>query len=88
MTAGSRYLLRFDDACPTMNWGVWDAVETELLRHNTRPIVAVVPDNRDPKLMADAPRAEFWDRVRRWQSIGWAIGLHGYQHVYVSKSRD
>ena len=81
----SRYLLRFDDICPTMNWVVWNAVEAQLIRLNIRPILAVVPDNRDPALMVDLPRTDFWEKVRQWQALGWAIALHGYQHVYVNK---
>jgi peptidoglycan/xylan/chitin deacetylase (PgdA/CDA1 family) len=83
----SRYLLRFDDICPTMNWAVWGAIERELVRHNVRPILAVVPDNRDPKLMCDAPVPDFWERVRLWQQAGYAIALHGYQHVYVNNKK-
>jgi predicted deacetylase len=82
----ARYLVRFDDICPTMNWAVWDAVESHLVRHSIRPILAVVPDNRDPKLIVDSPRADFWERVRQWQRAGYAIGLHGYQHRYVNQN--
>lgn len=82
-----RYLLRFDDICPTMNWAIWDKVEEGLCRHGVRPILAVVPDNHDPKLIVCPPRPDFWDRVRQWQLRGWAIGLHGYQHRYVNNSR-
>ncbi len=80
----SRYLLRFDDICPTMNWTVWEAIERDLVLHKVRPILAVVPDNRDPKLMCDPPVPDFWDRVRQWQKMGYAIALHGYQHLYVN----
>jgi hypothetical protein len=83
----SRYLLRFDDICPTMNWAVWEAIERDLVLHDIRPILAVVPDNRDPKLMCDAPVPDFWDRVRRWQKMGYAIAIHGYQHVYVNHEK-
>jgi peptidoglycan/xylan/chitin deacetylase (PgdA/CDA1 family) len=65
-----------------MNWGIWDRVEDILRRKNIFPLVAVIPDNRDPKLMIEKPRADFWDRVREWQTLGWSIGLHGYQHVF------
>jgi predicted deacetylase len=82
----ARFLLRFDDLCPTMNWAMWDAIEAHLVRMEVRPILAVVPDNRDPKLVAGPPRADFWDRVRRWQGMGWAIALHGCQHVYVNRN--
>jgi predicted deacetylase len=80
----ARYLVRFDDICPTMNWRIWDQLEPVLHEHGVKPIVAVVPDNRDPHLAVDAPRADFWQRVRAWQAAGWTIALHGYQHLYTS----
>ncbi|WLT30170.1 DUF2334 domain-containing protein [Geothrix sp. PMB-07] len=69
-----------------MNWKAWEAIEAHLLRYSVRPILAVVPDNRDPKLMVDAPNPAFWDRVRTWQARGYTIALHGFQHVYVNKN--
>jgi predicted deacetylase len=82
MTA--RYLLRFDDVCPTMNWAVWDTIEPLLIGNGVRPLLAVVPDNLDAALEVGAPRADFWSRVRAWQARGWSIGLHGFQHRYVT----
>jgi predicted deacetylase len=76
----ARYLVRFDDICPTMNWRAWSDIEGVLIEHHVRPILAVVPDNRDPGLCVDDPVPDFWDRVRTWQARGWSIGLHGYQH--------
>jgi peptidoglycan/xylan/chitin deacetylase (PgdA/CDA1 family) len=81
---GAHYLLRFDDMCPTMDWSLWDEVEGLLLEAGVKPILAVIPDNRDPMLMVDPPSPVFWDRVRTWQARGWSIGLHGYQHTYVN----
>jgi predicted deacetylase len=86
MTA-ARYLIRFDDLCPTMNWQVWDRVESLLIEHEARPLLAVIPDNKDPSQEIERARPDFWERVRSWQARGWAIGLHGYQHVYVSANR-
>lgn len=79
-----RYLIRFDDVCPTMNWTVWEVIEAQLVRLGIRPILAVVPDNRDPMLIVSEPRSDFWQQVREWQSRGWSIALHGYQHTYVN----
>lgn len=79
-----RYLVRFDDICPTMNWRVWNRIESALSIAGIRPILAVVPDNQDPKLQVDLPAPEFWSKVREWQARGWTIALHGYQHLYVS----
>ncbi len=81
---GPTYLLRFDDICPTMDWKIWDKIEPVLLERRVKPIVAVVPDNRDPVLAMGPPAKNFWERVRQWQSWGWSIGLHGYQHRYVN----
>lgn len=80
------YLVRFDDLCPTMNWEVWEAIEEILMQARLNPILAVVPDNRDPALEADEANPAFWERVRCWQQRGWTIGMHGYQHRYVSSS--
>jgi predicted deacetylase len=84
MFSAAQYLLRFDDICPTMNWNTWTDIESVLTEHRIKPILAVIPDNQDPTLMIDQPAANFWDRVRTWQSAGWTIALHGYQHRYVT----
>lgn len=83
---GARFLVRFDDVCPTMNWPMWERVEALLLKHHVRPILAVVPDNRDPKLVAGEAAGNFWDRVHGWKARGWTIGWHGYQHLYSTAS--
>jgi predicted deacetylase len=81
----ARFILRFDDICPTMNWRVWNEIEQELIELGINPILAVVPDNRDKDLVVSAPGVEdFWNRVRSWQKFGWTIGLHGYQHRYLT----
>jgi len=85
-TSTTQYLLRFDDICPTMNWRVWAEIETLLVQRQFQPLLAVVPDNRDPGLQVDSPAGDFWDRVRAWQDRGWTIALHGFQHRYVTRS--
>jgi len=80
----AKYLIRFDDLCPTMNWTIWDQVEPILREHGILPIVAVVPDNRDSSLCIAPERPDFWDRVREWQHLGWTIAVHGHQHLYTS----
>ena len=81
---GARYLIRFDDICPTLNWKAWDLIEAVLIEAGVKPIVAVIPDNRDEQLRMGEADKGFWDRVRAWQLRGWTIGLHGYQHRYVT----
>jgi predicted deacetylase len=79
-----RLLLRFDDICPTMNWEIWQEIEQLLSEARIKPLMAVIPDNRDPTFYLSPPRPDFWDRVRLWQSRGWTVGVHGYQHTYVT----
>jgi len=80
----ARYLVRFDDICPTMNWEIWRGVEAILRENRVRPIMSVIPDNGDKKLFFGDCRQDFWDVVRRWKEWGWTIGMHGYQHRYLS----
>ena len=79
MTA--KYLLRMDDACPTMDSRKWQMLEDLFDKLGIKPVVAVVPDNQDPELQYDRPNPKFWDKVRSWQAKGWTIAMHGYQHV-------
>lgn len=81
----AQYLLRFDDICPSMNWSVWTEVEAVLREYCLRPVLAVVPDNRDQQLVTAPAVPDFWDRVRAWQAQGWTIAMHGYQHRYTSQ---
>ena len=79
------YIMRIDDICPTMNWSVFNRFEAAMDRHGVKPILAVIPDNQDPTFHIDPPAQDFWERVRTWQAKGWTIGLHGYQHRYVTQ---
>jgi len=84
MTINSRakYLIRLDDACPTMHSNNWGALETLFDEFGVRPIVGVIPDNRDSSMMISPVDVEFWPRMRLWQTKGWEIVLHGLHHVY------
>lgn len=83
MTA--QYLVRLDDACPTADWKQWRRLEGLLDAAGIRPIVAVIPDNRQPP--PRAPRDDFWQQVGSWAAKGWTLGLHGLDHVYVTRRR-
>ncbi len=80
----ARYLLRFDDLCPTMDRGGWERFEGWLAEFRIRPVLTIVPENQDPELMREAWDDGFWERMREWQARGAAIALHGYRHVCAS----
>lgn len=81
-----QYLIRLDDACHTQHRERWARVDTILDRYKIRPLVGIVPDNTDPKLICSDQDKEFWDKARAWQHKGWTIALHGLHHEY-HKSR-
>lgn len=78
----AQFLVRLDDACPTMNAARWARMEAVLDDLRVRPIVAVVPENLDPELRVDDPDPAFWEKVRSWREKGWTIAMHGYQHLF------
>jgi predicted deacetylase len=68
-----------------MNWEMWSRIEAVLLDRQIKPVLAVIPDNQDENLRFAPSRSSFWDEVRKWQGRGWTIGLHGYQHRFVTQ---
>ncbi len=80
------YLIRLDDASEYMDIEKWDRMEKLLDKFDIKPIVGVIPNNRDADLVRHyAKDAGFWDKARMWQTKDWAIALHGYTHVCSSK---
>ena len=79
-----QYLIRLDDACPTMDSAKWGRIEEILDCYGIKPMVGVIPHNEDPKQQIDSVDANFWNKVHQWEDKGWAIALHGYNHCYSS----
>lgn len=82
----SHYLIRLDDACPTMDKQRWNRIESILDSFGVKPMVGVIPANADPKQKVDKPDPNFWAKVKNWEDKGWAIALHGYDHLYISNN--
>ena len=79
-----QYLIRLDDACPTMNKERWDRMESLLDHYGIKPMVGVIPHNEDPEQNVNPEDECFWDKVKNWTNKGWEIALHGYNHCYLS----
>jgi len=84
----SKYIIRLDDACSTMNSSNWKRIEILLNKYQIKPIVAVIPNNQDQKLIVDNINKDFWKDVKRWQNKDWEIALHGFEHKYVTKHKS
>ena len=81
---GKQYLIRLDDACPTMDREKWGRMEELLDRFCIRPLVGIVPDCKDDELMRNPYDEDFWEKTRCWVKKKWSIALHGYDHCYIS----
>jgi predicted deacetylase len=84
----AQYLLRFDDLCPTVSRERWRRFRFLIQEFRLQPILAIVPENRDPALKISLPNPAFWDQMRALESAGATIGLHGYRHLCLSRGRS
>lgn len=80
----NKYLIRLDDACPTMEAKKWQRMEGILNHYGVRPMVGIIPNNEDPETSPDSYDEGFWDKALNWEKKGWAIALHGYNHVCIT----
>ncbi len=78
--------IRMDDISPAMDWERFEAFQALLDEYGVKPLIGVVPDNRDENLNRDRERGDFWELVKGLQEDGWTVALHGYQHVYTEKN--
>ena len=75
-------LIRFDDIAPNMNWEMMDRCQEILDHYNLKPVMGVIPDNKDIELLKYPKRENFWKIVKNWQNKDWSIAMHGYNHLY------
>ena len=78
-----KILLRFDDIAENMNWHLMDKFEELFDKYNIKPLMGVIPNNKDVDLKSFPKRENFWQIVKNWQSKGWEISMHGYNHLYL-----
>lgn len=77
-----KLLLRFDDIAENMNWHYMDKCEKLFDEYNIKPTLGVIPENLDKELKKLPLNNNFWKKVKTWQSKGWEISMHGYDHLY------
>ena len=70
-----------------MDWDRFGRFEKVLSQYeHIKPLLGVIPDNRDVRLQIHPAKADFWDQVRRWRAKGWTIAQHGYTHEYTQRN--
>ena len=78
-------LIRLDDIAENMNWNLMKKVELLFEKYEIKPVLGVIPNNKDNELLTYPKKENFWEQVRTWKSKGWEIAMHGYTHVYDKK---
>ena len=65
-----------------MNWPLMERCEVLFDKYNIKPLLGVISNNKDPKLLSYPRNESFWSQVRAWKDKKWEISMHGYTHVY------
>ena len=82
ITDNTGILIRLDDITENMNWDLMKKSELLFEKYEIKPVLGVIPNNKDAQLLPYPKKDDFWDRVRGWRDKNWEIAMHGYTHVY------
>lgn len=79
--------VRLDDITPDMDWQRFLKFKALLDKYQVKPLIGVVPDNRDENLKGTnngAPE-DFYAYIKELEADGWCIAMHGVWHIYSAK---
>ena len=83
-----RLTIRMDDITPNMDWRKFFRFKELLDYYGIKPLLGVVPENRDESLEFDNAGvnvpSDFWQYIRDLQYDGWTVAMHGLNHVYTT----
>tara|TARA_B100001057_G_scaffold497763_1_gene602812 strand:+ start:65 stop:811 length:747 start_codon:yes stop_codon:yes gene_type:complete len=79
-------LIRIDDISNHMNWKLMKKSEQLFDQYNIKPLLGVIPNNKDIEILQYEKKENFWDQVRNWQIKGWEIAMHGFTHIYDTET--
>lgn len=83
----SKYILRLDDASDYMDLDQWNRMATLLNEYNIKPMIGIIPQNRDESLVnAYSRNPDFWAWVKLRMNDGWSIAMHGFEHCFVTQN--
>lgn len=82
-----KILVRCDDICPTMDYKRFDQARSIFREKGIKPLLGIIPDCRDEDLQIDPFHKDFWDYILKLQQEGYALAMHGCQHVFDTEVR-
>lgn len=77
--------IRMDDITPDMDWAKFLRFKELCDLYQVKPLIGVVPENKDEMLRVDNVREDFWEYILQLQRDGWVIAQHGSEHIYKTK---
>lgn len=84
----AKYSFRLDDIAPNMNHQNFNKIMKIFDRFGVKVILGVIPDNKDYELLKYPKISDndFWNKIKKYDSDGHEIAIHGFNHVYETKS--
>ena len=79
-------LIRLDDIAENMNWDLMKKSESLFDKYEIKPVLGVIPNNKDKELLSYPRVDDFWQKLRNWKDKGWEISMHGYNHLYNNET--
>lgn len=83
----AKYIIRLDDASEFMDMSKWKKYFDLFDKYNIKPIIGVIPHNKDPKMINNKIIKDFWQIVKEWEGKEYIIALHGYNHLYKNRNK-
>ena len=85
----TKYLFRLDDITPSMNWNYfWKYIDL-FSKYGVKPLLGIVPDNRDKSIEVDQKNKDFWKIISELVASNRVdIAQHGYQHILFSDAGE
>jgi predicted deacetylase len=78
---GARFIYRMDDIAPCMDWEQFWKFINLFKEYNVKPLLGIVPDNKDPELAVGMENKDFWEIIRGLKANDIVeIAQHGYMH--------
>ena len=88
ITENTGILIRLDDIAENMNWDLMKKSELLFEKYQIKPVLGVIPNNKDNDLLSYPKKNDFWEKVREWKNKGWEISMHGSTHVYDTNTKN
>ena len=88
ITENTGILIRIDDIAENMNWELMQRSEKLFDKYEIKPVLGIIPNNKDNELLQYPENDNFWEQVRKWKAKGWEIAMHGNSHVYDQNTEN